>query len=259
MPARAPRTLRRWGRAALAALAAAVAGCGSATVAALPPAAAPRDAPPLTTAPAGRVVALRTTPRELLLRGADVLVQGDGYVRLRARDGRVLDCDASPRGIAPADEIAVGDGTRFAVVSPRERVVELFDRRTGARLARADAGVGPTRGISNDRWLWIADTQGNALLVFRTRPELELVRRVFLPGGPYAIALDATKLRLWVTLTGTNEIAELPANGRPRELRRFPTVRQPDAVAVDSATHRVFVGGRRELQLLDPGPLPPRN
>jgi len=228
MPARASRPLRCCGVAAVVALAAAASGCGSATVAELPPPSAPRDAPPLTTTPAGRALALRSASREL-----------------------------ADRLIPPASRIPVDDGGRFAVVRPRERVAELFDAQ-GGLLGRADAGVGPTRGLSNDRWLWVVDTQGDALLVFRVRPKLELVRRVFLPGGPYAIALDTRRLRLWVTLTGTNEVVELPANGRPSELRRFPTVRQPDAVAVDSSAHRVFVGGRRELQLLDPGPLPPR-
>ncbi len=227
MPARAFRPLRCCGAAAALALAAAAPGCGSATLAELPPAAAPRDAPPVATAPAGRVVPPRAAPREIA-NGLNV----------------------------PESRIPVDHGARFAVVRPRERVVELFDAR-GGRLGRADAGVGPTRAISNDRWLWVTDTQGDALLVFRVRPKLELVRRVFLPRGPYAVALDTSKLRLWVTLTGTNEVVELPANGRPRPLRRFPTVRQPDAVAVDSRTHRVFVGGRRELQAFDPGPLPP--
>ena len=226
MLARASRSLRRRGVAALVVLAAAASGCGSASVAELPPPAAPRGAPPVTKAPAGRVLGSRGASR-----------------------------DIADRFRAPSPRIPV-EGGRFAVVRPRARVVELFDAR-GGRVGRADAGVGPTRGLSNDRWLWVADTQGDALLVFRVRPRLELVRRVFLPRGPYAIALDTGKLRLWVTLTGTNEVAELPANGRPRDLRRFPTVRQPDAVAVDSSTHRVFVGGRRELQLLDPGPLPP--
>lgn len=222
MPDRVPRPLRRRGVVALVALASAAAGCGSATVAELPPPAAPRDAPPLDAPPAGRVVPL----------GA-----------------------ASTRGPAAAERIRLDDAATFAVIRRRERVVELFDARTERRLARADAGVGPTNGVANDRWLWVTDTRGDALLVFRTRPRLELVRRVFLPGGPYAIVLDEKRLRLWVTLTGTNELTELPAHGRPSELRRFATVRQPDAVAVDSRTHRVRVGGESRLQLLDPPPL----
>jgi hypothetical protein len=222
MPDRVSRSLRRCGVVTLVIFASVASGCGSASVAELPPPAAPRDAPPLNAPPAGRVVPL-------------------GSNGLRAP--------------AAAERISVDDGAKFAVVRRRERVLELFDAETKARLARADAGVGPAAGVANDRWLWVTDTRGDALLVFRTRPELELVRRVFLPGGPYAIALDEERLRLWVTLTGTNEIAELPAHGRPSELRRLGTVRQPKAVAVDSRTHRVRVGGEDRLQVFDPPPL----
>ncbi len=236
MPDRAFRPLRRCGVAALLALAGA-SGCGSATVAELPPPAAPRDAPPLTTAPAGRVVPLDPVPVPDLGAAARSSL-GSASVR------------------APARRIRVDDGAKFATVRPRERVVELFDAATNRRLARVDAGVGPTNGVAKGPFLWVTDTQGDALLIFRTRPKLELVRRLFLPGGPYAIALDTEKGRLWVTFTGTNEVAELPSHGRPRELRRFPTVRQPNAVSVDSATHRVRVVGEDQLQLLDPPPLP---
>jgi len=225
MPVRAPRPPRRPATAVAVALATIATGCGSATVAELPAPAGPRESPPLTASPAGRVL-----------------------------DGRPL-----PPG-SDAGRVPVDGGARVAAVLARERTVELSDARTAELVGSADAGVGPTNAISNDRWLWVTDTQGDALLVFRTRPEFELVRRVYLPGGPYAIALDTGKVRLWVTLTGTNEVAELPAHGRPRELRRFPTVRQPNALAVDSRTHRVSVAGVRDgvVQLIDPGPLVPQ-
>ena len=84
--------------------------------------------------------------------------------------------------------------------------------------------------------------------------KLELVRRVFLPGGPYGMALDPVRHRLWVTLTARNEVVSLPANGRPRPLVRLPTVRQPDSVTVDGALGIVAVSGRDAgvLQLIGP-------
>jgi DNA-binding beta-propeller fold protein YncE len=155
-----------------------------------------------------------------------------------------------PGGLATARE-----GRVVAVVSVRERVVELYDARTLRRLGRASAGVGPTHVVSNGHGLlYVTDTAGGALLVFVLRPRLKLVRRVWLPGSPYGIALDPQRHRLWVTLTARNEVVELPAHGRPHPLRRFPTARQPDSVAVDPGTARVFVTGRTAgvLQLLDP-------
>lgn len=161
-----------------------------------------------------------------------------------------------PVATQPGGLAAVDGGRKIAVVSVRERVVELFDADSRRRLARVPAGVGPTHVVSEPRFdrLYVVDTSGGALLVFDTRPELELVRRVYLPGSPYGIALDDQRHRLWVTITGTNEIVELPAHGRPHVLRRLPTARQPDTVAVDASTGRVFVTGRHAgvVQLIDP-------
>jgi len=79
-------------------------------------------------------------------------------------------------------------------------------------------------------------------------------RRLFLPGGPYGVAVDPGRLRLWVTLPGRNEVVELPAHGRPHVVARHPTVRQPDSVAVDASTGQAVVTGRTDgvLQLVTP-------
>jgi DNA-binding beta-propeller fold protein YncE len=60
---------------------------------------------------------------------------------------------------------------------------------------------------------------------------------------------------LWVTLTATNQLVGLSDAGDAlTEIGRFPTVRQPNTVAVDPVTHRVFVGSRTTgaLQIIDP-------
>ena len=56
-----------------------------------------------------------------------------------------------------------------------------------------------------------------------------------------------------MTLTARNEVAELTDH---RVLRRFPTVRQPNSVAVDPRSGRVFVASRKDgtLQFFDPAP-----
>ena len=70
-------------------------------------------------------------------------------------------------------------------------------------------------------------------------------------GAPYGIALDRERRRYWVTLTARNEVVELTDR---RLLRRFPTVRQPNSVAVDAQSGRVFVASRKDgtLQFFDP-------
>lgn len=169
-------------------------------------------------------------------------------------DGRRL--RSFPVATQPGGLAALRDGDQVAVVSVRERAVELLDSESLRRLGRVSAGVGPTHVVSEERFkrLYVTDTRGGALLVFDTTPELELVRRVHLPGRPYGIAIDQERHRLWVTLTEFNQVVELPAHGRPHVLRRFPTPRQPDTVAVDERSGRVFVTGRHAgvVQLLDP-------
>jgi DNA-binding beta-propeller fold protein YncE len=163
---------------------------------------------------------------------------------------------AQPGGLA-----ALRDGREVAVVSVRERVLEVYDARTLERVGRAPAGVGPTHVVTDDHGLiYVIDTAGDALLVFRTRPKLQLTRRVYLPGAPYGVAYDPVRLRLWVTSSRDNVLTELRARGRPGIRRTFPSVRQPDTVAVDQRSGRVFVTGRVDgvLEVLDPGygPLP---
>lgn len=60
--------------------------------------------------------------------------------------------------------------------------------------------------------------------------------------------------RLWVTLTARNELVGVALAPTPHVVQRLPTVRQPDTVAVDATTGRVFVTGTAEgvLQLIDP-------
>jgi DNA-binding beta-propeller fold protein YncE len=213
----------RLGPVAVAVLAAAaLTGCGSAPVADLPPAAEPDVSPPLEQRPAGRVVSLRDLP--------------DGIV-------------------ADPVRATVDGGRAIAVVRPRERVLELFDRDTRERIGRAPAGAGPTHVVAGEGGLaYVVDTVGDGLLVFETRGELRVHRRYPLLGAPYGVAADLRTGRLWVTLTARNELVELATGARPHRLASYPTVRQPNTVAVDPSSGRVYVIGEADgvLQLLDP-------
>jgi hypothetical protein len=166
---------------------------------------------------------------------------------------------ARPGGLSPADFAGA-----LAVVSTTDRTVALYDPRTLRRLASAPAGAGPTNVISEGERLYVADTRGDALLTFTTRPRLRRIATTPLPGGPYGLALDPVRRRLHVTLTRRNELVTLPTDGSATAPERRPTVRQPDAVAVDSATGTIAVAGRARgaLQLItaDPrGALPARH
>jgi hypothetical protein len=172
--------------------------------------------------------------------GGRVFVADGRSVRVQegSREVARFGVGAEPGSMAPADR-----GRLLAVVSRRERTLSLYDPRSLQRVAVADAGVGPTTVIAEADRLYVADTAGGALLVFQVHPKLTLTRRVDLPGGPYGLAVDTVRHRLWVTLTQRNLLVSLPANGRPHPLDRLPTVRQPDHVAVVSALGTVAVSG----------------
>ena len=119
-------------------------------------------------------------------------------------------------------------------------------RRTRRRIGRAPAGLGPTHVACLDRGpCYVADTRGDALLVFSVGAGVEPTRR-------YGAARRArTASRSIGSAAGSssrfqarNELVELVAHGRPHVVARWPTVRQPDSVAVDERTGDVFVTGR---------------
>ena len=129
-----------------------------------------------------------------------------------------------------------------------------MDRIGGRPTAEAPAGVGPTHVVAGDDGrLYVTDTGGESVLLFRSGDDLVQARRYGLPGAPYATTLDGAKGKLWVTLTARNEVVQLTADAQPREQRRYDTVAQPDAIAIDERTGRVFVAGRDEgvLQAFD--------
>ncbi len=208
--------------------------------------------------PSGRVTPTRVGnyPHDAIAAGGKIFVGDERGSTVTVLEGhrvvKTFRVALQPGGLASIDE-----GRKVAVVSVRERVLEIYDTRTFKRLGRVDAGVGPTHVVANDRdTLWVTDTSGDALLVFTTTPKLQLIRRYALLGAPYGIGVDRRPehARLWVTLTRTNELLELSTGDRPRELRRYPAVRQPDTVAVDQSNGRVYVTGTADgvLQVLDP-------
>jgi DNA-binding beta-propeller fold protein YncE len=168
------------------------------------------------------------------------IVEGDGTTHS-------LEAPQGPGGVAAAG------GSLVAVVGVRERRVALYDVVERRRVGEAAGGVGPTHVVATDRLAHVADTEGDAVLVYRLGPSFGFLDRANLPGTPYGLALDRRRGRLWVTLTESNELVlfELTANA-PRRVASFPTVRQPNTVAVDEATGRVYVAGRggSELQIL---------
>ncbi len=156
-----------------------------------------------------------------------------------------------PGGVAATPDGLVG------VIGVRGLGLEVFDAESLESLGRIDAGEGPTHVVAGpDNRFYVADTRGGAILVYETKPELEQAARLPLDGGsPYGISIDPKRGHLWVTLTAENTIVQYDIEGgEPEELNRYPTVQQPNSVAVNPANGRVFVAGKVEdqLQILEP-------
>lgn len=163
----------------------------------------------------------------------------------------------------PAGVAAVGD--EVGLVDVGAFTLSVYDAVQERRLAVLPAGAGPTHLVADRRGdLIVADTRGDALLFFSLDP-LTQRGRVPLSGTPYGMAYDPQRDRVWVTLTARNEVVGLDVSDNPsggsagsagaaREVARFPTVRQPNTVAVDPETGRVWVSSRTtgQLQTIDP-------
>lgn len=165
------------------------------------------------------------------------------------REVRTLDAPVGPGGVAATR------GGVVAVVGVRERAIDVFDESTLTTRGRIPVGIGPTHVAARGKRFFVVDTRGDGLIEIHLDP-LRVHRRTHLEGTPYGIAADRKGRRFWVTLTASNQVAELTDR---RLLRTFPTVRQPNSVAVDPRTGRVFVASRKDgvLQLFDPPPYVP--
>jgi DNA-binding beta-propeller fold protein YncE len=101
----------------------------------------------------------------------------------------------------------------------------------------------------------VVDTRGGAVLLYAPPPRAAQVQRLALPGQPYGVAYDPVRDRLWVTVTATNEVVGIDLSGsEPRETTRLPTVQQPNTVAVDAKTGRLFITGTTPgvVEVVDP-------
>jgi DNA-binding beta-propeller fold protein YncE len=154
-----------------------------------------------------------------------------------------------PAGLASA-------GNLVGLVDVRENTLTVYDAQRLQQVAELPAGAGPTHVVADKRGhLAVIDTRGGAVLLYELQPTIRQVGRVELPGTPYGVAYDPVRDRLWVTLTGLNEVIGL--NLDPNAVvsaTPLPTVRQPNTVAVDSSTGRLFVTGTAEgvLEIIEP-------
>ena len=233
-------------RRALPLLLLALVGCGSAAPDELPPAYIAPPSPPPAAPPAG-------TP---LPSGAADVVDPRRAGRAAIRAGRLRVGGRAVRGLLDPVAVAEAPTGDLLVVDGRTRELVRLHGRTLEVLGRADAGIGPTSVIAGGEFAYVADTGGDAVLVFDLRGRaVDPLRYVHLPGAPSALAIDRrTAFRVWVALAARNEVVGLPAHGRPRPVERFPTVRGPHRLGADPETGSVTVLGRGGAARVVAGP-----
>ena len=184
---------------------------------------------------------------------------GDRTVVALGNSVAVREADGAVRtigGFAGAAEL-VPVGDRVVVLDRARTSLTLLDPAAGEAGRALRVGDGATSAVG-DRFgrILVLDTREGELLVVAGDPLL-LRQRYPVPGSPYGLAYDPQRDLAWITLTARNEVVgfDVAAGGEPVERYRFPTVQQPDSVAVDPRSGRVFVGSASGagLQMIDPG------
>ncbi|WP_019854352.1 YncE family protein [Actinopolyspora mortivallis] len=159
----------------------------------------------------------------------DVAVLRDGAVQHRAE------------GFPGADTL-LRRGSTVVVVDKLTTSVTPLDIETAEKLPALRAGEGATRAVTDEFGrVLLVDTRGEEIMAFDTEP-LIMKQRYPAKGSPFALAYDPGRDLAWVTLTARNELVGYDVTGgQPRETHRVPTVRQPEAVAVDPRTGTRYV------------------
>ncbi|WP_040796584.1 YncE family protein [Nocardia higoensis] len=186
-------------------------------------------------------VALDGDLRSALPDGDGGLIVGDaeGRVRTVTADGQVA---TTVPGLVTAD-VVVRAGDRLAALDRHQTsLTEITPGRDRLGLSLR-AGDGAANMIADHFGrVLVADTAGSELLVYTTGP-LVLRQRFPVRSSPYALAYDRRSEIVWVTCTQSNEVVGFDlSTGIGQEVGRYPTVRQPDTVAVDERTGDLFVG-----------------
>ncbi|HEX3648963.1 MAG TPA: hypothetical protein VHV49_11080 [Pseudonocardiaceae bacterium] len=139
------------------------------------------------------------------------------------------------------EQILVAGGRTVMLDRIRSAVFDV-NAVAGSIGAGLRAGQGATNAaVDGFGRVLVTDTRTGQLFAFSADPVLER-QAAPAPGVPYGIAVDTSRDIAWVTATKLNEVIGYQlAGAQPAVKYRLPTVRQPDSVAVDPASGRVFV------------------
>jgi DNA-binding beta-propeller fold protein YncE len=169
----------------------------------------------------------------------------DGKVVLGSASGAVYTLGSDTAVAAKLQIFArvdalVAEGDTVAVLDRGQTSVTTVDPSGTKQEHALRAGEGATTMVADPHArILVADTRGEALLVFGTNP-LMLRQQYPVKGAPYGLA-GSSRLA-WVSETATNSVVGYDlATGIPVEKVRYRTVQQPNSVTFDDKTGTLFV------------------
>ncbi|MBS4099636.1 YncE family protein [Tsukamurella paurometabola] len=133
-------------------------------------------------------------------------------------------------------------GSDVAVVDRLQASLTEVDvaGRTMGKGLRVGRGI-TNASITPDGRVFAVDTGKNQVIGYTVQP---LMEKFLYPekSAPWAVDYDETDKLMWLTRTATNEVVGYALNtGIPEQRKLFPTVRQPNAIAVDAKTGTLYV------------------
>jgi hypothetical protein len=167
--------------------------------------------------------------------GNMVLGSADGAVYTLASEATIA---SRTKIFARVDSIVVQGDT--AVVLDRGQTSVTTVGPDGNPQYALRAGAGATTLAAGPRGLvLVADTRGGQLLVYGVDP---LILRQAYPVAEAPYGLAGSSELAWVAQTATNTVIGYDlATGIPMEKVRYPTVRQPNALAFDDTSGTLYV------------------
>lgn len=171
----------------------------------------------------------------------------------RRVDGKLVLGTADGAVYTLATETAVANRSKMfarvdAIVAQGDTAVVLDRGQTSVTTVGPDgrpryalrAGEGATTlAIDPSGLVLVADTRGGQLLVYGVEP---LMLRQAYPVGDAPYGLVGSAELVWVSQTAANTVIGYDlTTGTPVEKVRYPTVRQPNALAFDDTTGTLYV------------------
>ncbi|GAB7141999.1 YncE family protein [Mycobacterium riyadhense] len=176
----------------------------------------------------------------------------DGTVSVLRGDQtvKVFKDSVQPAGVAAF-------GNTVGVVDARNNTLTVYDAEKLTVVGSTPAGAGPTHVVADRQGrMIVSDTRGDTVRVFNPLPTPREIGSAAQPGGPYGMAYDPTRERLWVASSGTNDVIGYSlAEQTPQQVARIPSVQNAYSLGVDSVTGRLFIAGVTGgvVQVIDPG------